>query len=223
MAQWGIDVTGSESAPVHCHEIVPAPVAARRLAIEPDASSAVYMAAAGALVPGSTVRLAGLPRDSRQPDMAAIAALERMGLACEVGADGSLCCRGPRELRPIEVDLAAAPDGALAVAAVCAMATGPSRLGGLHTLRVKETDRIGALHRALEAVGCRVTSDDDSLTIDPGSRHARPALIRTENDHRMAMAFAVLGLARPGIAIENPACVAKSHPGFWEELASLRG
>jgi 3-phosphoshikimate 1-carboxyvinyltransferase len=125
-------------------------------------------------------------------------------------------------------------------------------LTGLHTLRVKETDRIAALANELRKVGCTVETTEDSISITPPGhrRDARdsgevergpesrgksksgssescptrePIVIETYNDHRMAMAFAVLGLARPRLAIRNPACVAKSYPGFWTDFAKLYG
>ena len=92
---------------------------------------------------------------------------------------------------------------------------------GLRTLRVKETDRIAALASELRKIGCTIEATDDSITIDPSSRHDEPVVIETYNDHRMAMAFAVLGLARPGISIKNPACVSKSYPTFWRDFARL--
>ena len=73
----------------------------------------------------------------------------------------------------------------------------------------------------LERVGCAVTATDDTLAIDATGVHDRPVVIETYRDHRMAMAFAVLGLARGGISIRDPACVKKSYPGFWKDLGSL--
>jgi len=103
-----------------------------------------------------------------------------------------------------------------------------SHIGGLRTLRVKETDRIAALASELRKVGCSVETGEDWISIEPpGKYHRRdagaadPVIIETYNDHRMAMAFAVLGLVRPGISIRNPKCVAKSYPTFWKDFAKL--
>ncbi len=96
-----------------------------------------------------------------------------------------------------------------------------STFTGLHTLRHKETDRIAALANELRKIGCTIETTDDSITIDPSTRHNDPVVIETYNDHRMAMAFGVLGLARPGISITNPACVSKSYPTFWRDFAKL--
>lgn len=116
---------------------------------------------------------------------------------------------------------------ALAVAAT--MNSNPSTLTGLHTLHVKETDRIAALANELRKVGCEVETTNDSITISPMPKNLpaetgtnrKDIVIETYNDHRMAMAFAVLGLVRPGISIANPKCVAKSYPGFWRDFAKL--
>ncbi len=128
------------------------------------------------------------------------------------------------------------PDAAMALAAVAAMYRRPENilrpenapelaevftLTGLRTLRVKETDRIAALATELRKIGCTIETTDDSITIDPSTRHNDPVVIETYNDHRMAMAFGVLGLARPGISISNPACVSKSYPTFWRDFAKL--
>ncbi len=96
-----------------------------------------------------------------------------------------------------------------------------STFTGLHTLRHKETDRIAALANELSRIGCTVETTDDSITIVPSTRHNVTVVIETYNDHRMAMAFGVLGLARPGISITNPACVSKSYPTFWRDFAKL--
>ena len=89
------------------------------------------------------------------------------------------------------------------------------------TLRHKETDRIAALANELRRIGCTIETTDDSITIDPSTRHDDPVVIETYNDHRMAMAFGVLGLSRAGISISNPTCVSKSYPTFWHDFATL--
>ena len=178
--------------------------------VAPDASSAVYWHAAAALVPEATMSIDGL--DGLQPDERAIAALPGY-------ADGRTVGSSSFALGTIDATLW--PDGALCLAAVAACATAPTTITGLTTLRVKETDRIGALQAELERVGCLVSATDDALMIDPTSMHDRPVVIQTYNDHRMAMAFAILGLVRGGISIADPACVEKSYPGFWRDLASL--
>ena len=195
--------------------------------IEPDASSAVPWAVAAALVPGAEVTFPGLSTGSRQPDMRAIAVLERMGAVVDGDTHGcrvrSAVSRGAQgsPLRGVEADLSDAPDGALALMAAAAAASGRSRFTGLATLRVKESDRLAAMAEGLARVGAHATITRDSITIEPiPARHAVHAVIDPHDDHRVAMAFAALGLRTGGIAIEHPGCVAKSYPAFWTDLAA---
>jgi 3-phosphoshikimate 1-carboxyvinyltransferase len=191
-------------------------------AVEPDASGAAYWLAAAAVTPGAAVTIPGLPPASSQPDVAVAAALAAAG--AEVDGDGdALRLAAGAGPGPLDDDCAGHPDGAVALAAVAARAHGVSTLGGLHTLRVKESDRIAALATELRRVGCTVVATDDALVIDPAACHDEPVVIETYGDHRIAMAFAVLGLARPGISIANPACAGKSYRTFYRDLARLYG
>ena len=197
--------------------------------VEPDASTAVYWMAAAALVPGSTVRVPDLDLHGPQPDARGILAVRTLGVTAstEPASGGGGGGSGPRSVfsgrlqRGGRLDASDWPDGSLSVAAMAAAGSEPVRLDGLRTLRVKETDRIAALAEELRRIGCRVACSDDHLEVDPRPRHERPVVIETYDDHRMAMAFAVLGLARPGISIADPSCVAKSHPGFWRDLGRI--
>ncbi|MBU6210384.1 MAG: 3-phosphoshikimate 1-carboxyvinyltransferase [Planctomycetes bacterium] len=202
--------------------IEPMRVRGVEVTVEPDASSAIYPLAAAALVPGMRVTVPGLPRATAQPDRGAIEALVAMG-AREGSVDGATVIEHGGVLRGITTDASRWPDGALAIAAVAAAASGTSTITGLHTLRVKESDRIGAMATELRALGCTVSATDDALVIDPSTRHDRPVTLHAHRDHRVAMSLATLGLARPGISIDDPACVAKSWPGFWASLALFEG
>ncbi len=195
----------------------------RAFPIEPDASSAAYWIVAVGICPRSKVCLPGMRWPSLQPDIGVVKSLDDSGVDIEALENG-FGAVGPDRLRwGIEVDAADMPDGSVALAAAAAMGDRPSVLKGLRTLRVKETDRIDALANELGRVGCTVQTTADSITIDPSTRHDDPVVIETYNDHRMAMAFGVLGLARPGISIRNPACVSKSYPTFWKDFARLYG
>jgi len=197
-------------------------LASQQYGIESDASGATYWFAAAAISPGSAVTLAGLPASSAQHDLNLPTVLEKAGAwirTHEQHVDMRLSYRRP--LSAFDEDMACMPDAALTLGAVAAVAETPSRITGLHTLRVKETDRVAALANELRRIGCTVETTDDSITIDPSTRHEEPVIIETYNDHRMAMAFGVLGLARPGISIANPKCVKKSYPGFWRDFAKL--
>ena len=121
----------------------------------------------------------------------------------------------------LDIDASRWPDGALCVAAVASLAKGKSRIRGLETLKMKESNRVHVLTEELTRMGCRVETTASSITIDPDPSSARPILIDPRGDHRVAMSFAILGLSRPGISIGEPQCVAKSYPNFWRDLAML--
>jgi 3-phosphoshikimate 1-carboxyvinyltransferase len=136
---------------------------------------------------------------------------------------------GPGALQPIMADLSTMPDTAMTLAAVACFAPGISLLRGLRTLRVKETDRIEALRHELTKlnvkVECPVMGDPDVLSITPPRGDMTLSGSRVEfdtyDDHRMAMSLALIGLRRPGVLVRNPACVAKTYPTFWQDLARL--
>ena len=111
--------------------------------------------------------------------------------------------------------------GPVTVPAALATAETPSTITGLQTLRVKETDRLTALATELSKMGCQVESTDDSIRLNPSANQADTVTFETYDDHRMAMAMALIGLVRPGISVVNPACVSKSYPTFWRDLALL--
>jgi 3-phosphoshikimate 1-carboxyvinyltransferase len=197
--------------------------------IDCDASSTVYWIAAALLNRDSNYHVGGIGKRLWQPDLGAIAALMKRAEYPDFSND-ELLMGGPKRFTGFEADAGTWPDGSITVAVCASLADGSSRLTGLKTLRVKETDRLAALENELTKVGCTVTTTDDSITIVPPHRRdacattqaaTDPVIIETYNDHRMAMAFAVLGLARPGISIRNPKCVAKSYPGFWKDFAKL--
>lgn len=187
--------------------------------IEADASAAVYPAVAAAIC-GGVVRVEGIPAKSTQPDLAVLDVLARMGCTIRRGPT-SVDVAGPiGGLRPVEVEMGDAPDGALAVAIACLFAEGESRLSGLSTLRLKETDRLAALESEIRRVGGLARVEGDDLVVGPGK--LGPARIETYQDHRMAMAFSLVGLRVRGIEIVDPGCVAKTWPSFFDVLASLR-
>lgn len=202
--------------------IEPQPIRGGEVEIEPDASSAVF-AAAAAVVTRGTVLLEGLPRRSVQPDAYFLDDLALRGAAVEVTESPRLATRvsARTALRGRDSDFTLAPDAAVMAMVLAACADAPSRFTGLATLRVKESDRIAAVAAGLRALGGTVETGDDWARVHPLPAHATPAAIDTVNDHRIAMAFAVLGLARPGVSIRDPGCVRKSWPGFWDALGAL--
>jgi 3-phosphoshikimate 1-carboxyvinyltransferase len=224
LATFGVEVaTLRDDGRLRGHRVAPQPIRATEQRIEPDASSAAYAALAAAIVPGSRVLLEGLSLASRQPDLRFLGALSAMGVGVEAESGGILVV-GPDSLAGIDIDASDFPDAAIALAVACARASGPSVLRGLRTLRVKESDRLAALATELSRVGACAAIEGDALRIDPGdaARRGDPVAIETYRDHRMAMAFAILGLVRSGISIVDPRCVGKSYPDFWSDLARLR-
>jgi 3-phosphoshikimate 1-carboxyvinyltransferase len=128
---------------------------------------------------------------------------------------------GPPHLRGLgEIDLSAMPDMAQTLAAAAVFADVPTRVRGIGFIRGHETDRIAATVRELRRCGVDAREEPDGFVVHPGV--PLPARVRTYDDHRMAMSFALLGLRVPGIQIEDPGCVAKTFPGYWDTLDGLR-
>jgi 3-phosphoshikimate 1-carboxyvinyltransferase len=190
-------------------------------AIEPDASSASYFAAIPAIV-GGAITLKDLPQPGMalQGDIGFLSLLQQTG--CEVGWSGrDVTIRGGHPLRGVNVDMNAISDTVMTLAVVALFAEGSTTIRNVAHIRHKETDRITAIATELRKLGAAVEERDDGLTIHP--RPLTGCAVDTYNDHRMAMSLALVGLKVPGVVIRNPGCVAKTYPGFWQELHSLRG
>jgi 3-phosphoshikimate 1-carboxyvinyltransferase len=184
--------------------------------VEPDLSNAGYFWAAGAIT-GQKIGVAHIRADSLQGDLKQIRILEKMG--CDLFFEnGSAAVKG-RDLHAVDVDMTDTPDAVPAIAVVAAFAKGTTRIRNIGHLREKECDRIDAVTSQLEKMGIRTGQGDDWLTVTGGTPSG--AFINTFNDHRIAMAFAVAGLKVPGMQIENPGCVGKSFPGFWDVYDAL--
>jgi 3-phosphoshikimate 1-carboxyvinyltransferase len=191
---------------------------ARDYRIEPDASNASYFFAAAALT-GGRVRVEGLGRHSAQGDLRLLQALESMGCEIEIG-DAAVEVRGPERLRGISVDANAYSDMAQTLCALAVFAEGPTEIRNIAHSRLQECDRVSASATELERLGQEVEEYPDGLRITP--RPVTPAVVQTYNDHRMAMAFALVGLKVSGIAIAGPECTAKTFPDYWQRLELLR-
>lgn len=195
------------------------PYRARTYAVEPDASTAAYFFAAAAIA-GGRVTVEGLPADSTQADMAFLGLLQQMGCAVEATPAG-IEVRGPgAALKAVDVDMNAMPDAVLAAAVTALFADGTTRIRNVGNLRIKESDRLSALETELKKLGADAHADIDSLVITPGP--LRGAEIATYDDHRMAMAFSLVGLRIPGVRISDPECVSKSWPGYFQALQALK-
>lgn len=188
-----------------------------RYAVEPDASGASYFLAAAALT-GGRVRVPGLGVGSSQGDLRFVEVLRRMGCEVEVGAD-FVEVRGPRRLRGMEADMNEISDTMITLAAIAPFADGPTTITNVAHTRHQETDRIAAVVTELGRLGVRVEERHDGLRVTPGE--VRPALVHTYGDHRIAMAFSLVGLVVPGIRIQDPACVTKTLPEYFDLLGTL--
>jgi len=192
---------------------------ARDYRIEPDASNASYAFAAAA-VTGGKVRVEGLGTGSLQGDLRFVDVLAAMGATIRVEAS-AVEVQGPPvgTLRGVNLDLNAISDTAQTLAAIAPFAQGPTRIRGIAHARLKETDRVAAIATELRRLGQTVEEHPDGVTIHPAP--ITPATVETYDDHRMAMSFAVTGLAAPGVTIRDPACVAKTFPDYFDRLAAI--
>ncbi|MDD5712289.1 MAG: 3-phosphoshikimate 1-carboxyvinyltransferase, partial [Smithellaceae bacterium] len=190
----------------------------REYAIEADASSASYFFLAAALCRGK-VRVENLNPESSQGDLGLLDILANLG--CRIEKGGSwVAVEGAEMPRGAFVfDMGDMPDMVPTLAVLSAFRAGRTVITNVAHLRLKESDRLGVLRRELTKIGAKVEETLDGLIIEGGS--PRGAEIETYNDHRIAMSFAVAGLACPGITITGDECVSKSFPGFWQELAAL--
>ena len=187
--------------------------------VEGDASSASYPLAAAAIAHGR-VRVLGVGSDSRQGDVAFAKVLEKMGASVTMGPDW-MECQGPvGKIRAIDMNLNDIPDAAMTVAVLALFADGPSKISGIASWRVKETDRIAAVVADLRAVGAEVSSDTDSISITPPAK-LLDATIETYNDHRMAMCFSLVTLGGVPIKILDPSCVRKTYPKYFDDFLRL--
>jgi 3-phosphoshikimate 1-carboxyvinyltransferase len=170
------------------------------------------------------VRVIGVGRDSIQGDVRFIDALKQMGASISMGENWlEASANGP--LQAIDADFNHIPDAAMTIAVAALYANGPSTLRNIGSWRVKETDRIAAMATELRKLGAQVEEGADYLRVTPPAE-IRPAAIDTYDDHRMAMCFSLAsltGAARPGarIRINDPKCVAKTFPDYFEAFASI--
>ena len=189
----------------------------RHFAIEGDATSAGYWWALAALT-ASRVTVNNVQLSSHQGDLEFLHILERMG--CTIIRQQGVTVQGPDRLTSSGVvDMNRLPDGVMTLAVLSALARGETRIVNVANLRIKESNRLAALVTELRRIGIAAEELPDGLRIQGGAPHG--ADIETYADHRMAMAFAILGARVPGIRIGTPECVSKSYPTFFEQLQAL--
>jgi 3-phosphoshikimate 1-carboxyvinyltransferase len=191
----------------------------RTYAIEPDASAASYFFALAA-VTGGEITVERLPPTSAQGDLRFVDVLEQMGCVVTRDAD-AVTVAGPDQLRGVEVDMNDISDTVQTLAAIAPFASSTVAIRNVAHIRHKETDRLAACATELRRLGVSVAELPDGLVIQPAP--PQPAIVQTYNDHRMAMSFAITAARSPGVQIADPACVAKTVPGFWSLLFPLLG
>ena len=220
MARFGVQVRRDGCS----RFVVPAGSAYRSpgtIYVEGDASSASYFLALGA-IGGGPVRIEGVGRNSIQGDVRFAEALESMG-ACVVLSDNWIEVSAPPggKLRALDLDCNHIPDAAMTLATTALFAEGTTTLSNIASWRVKETDRIAAMATELRKLGARVDDGNDFIRITPPKVVATPPQgIDTYDDHRMAMCFSLASLATT-VRINDPACVAKTFPNYFELFATV--
>ena len=214
MRAFGVVVEEGEEG----YRVSPGRYLACRFTVEPDASGASYGLAAAAIT-GGEVTIEGMRLDSMQGDTGFVRLLGRMGCTVEE-REGGVRVRGVPHLSGIDVDMNAMPDAVPTLATVALFAATPTRIRNVAHLRFKESDRLGALATELQRLGADVVAHDDGLEIVPAPLHG--GTVATYDDHRMAMTAGLIGLRVADIGVENPGCVEKSFPGFWDQLEGIR-
>lgn len=200
----------------------PGPLRVDEVRVEPDLSNAGPFLAA-ALVAGGSVSVPGWPSETSQPGALLPEVLERMGAACELDGD-VMTVTGTGTVHGIDADLSAAGELTPTIAALCALADGPSTLTGIGHLRGHETDRLEAIATEVRRLGGRCDVGADSLTFSGSPADGlHPALLKTYHDHRMATFAAIVGLAVAGVRVRDIATTAKTMPAFPQMWKSMLG
>jgi len=220
LAEHGVVVDVDASDPTDATwRVAPGPVRARDRDVEPDLSNAAPFLAA-AVVTGGTVTVPGWPARTTQAGDALRDLFAQMG-ATVTRSDAGLTVQGTGRIEGVDADLADVGELTPVLAAVCALASTPSRLRGIAHLRGHETDRLAALAREITRLGGHVEETDDGLAITP--KPLRGGQFETYDDHRMATAAAVLGLVVPGVEVVDVATTAKTLPDFVAMWSAMLG
>ncbi|WP_020532927.1 3-phosphoshikimate 1-carboxyvinyltransferase [Flexithrix dorotheae] len=213
LSHFGITHTWDENV----ISIAKQPYQSNNYSIESDWSGASYWYSIAALSKEANIKLLGLRENSLQGDKAIVEIMEKLGVKSTFDETGVLLTKIPKE-DSFEFDFTHCPDLAQTVAVICAATKTPARMKGLESLRIKETDRIAAIETELKKVGHQVEVIGDSeIIISAAETVMNHPVIDTYDDHRMAMAFAPLGLLGE-VTIEEPSVVNKSYPVYWDHL-----
>ena len=231
MAKFGVNVqrNGWQSFIIPANSAYVSP---KEIFVEGDASSASYFLAAGAIA--GNVFVEGVGENSIQGDVRFAEALQRMGAAITYGnrfgskhtfgstfSNNKIEALKPKQLLAIDLDCNHIPDAAMTLAILALFAEGTTTLRNIASWRVKETDRIAAMATELRKVGATVIEGADYIQITPPAQLTPNAVIDTYDDHRMAMCFSLVSLGGVQITINDPKCVAKTFPNYFEEFAKI--
>lgn len=184
--------------------------------VEPDCSQAGYFWAAAAIT-GAEIKVNGINADSVQGDLGFVRVLEKMGCRVCFEDDGITVVGG--SLKALDVDMGDMPDLVPTLAVVAAFAQGTTVMTNVAHLRAKESDRLAAVATELGRMGIVTECGDDFITVTGGQPQG--AVIKTYDDHRIAMSFSLAGLKVAGVKIEDEDCVSKSFPNYWSVFADL--
>jgi 3-phosphoshikimate 1-carboxyvinyltransferase len=225
MRRFGVDVQrdGWERFNISAHSQYQGP---KEIYVEGDASSASYFLAAGAIAAGANgLKIEGVSLDSIQGDIKFADEIVKMGANIEYGTN-SIIVKRPTDkqgikLKAIDLDCNHIPDAAMTLAIMALFADGTTTLRNIASWRVKETDRIRAMATELRKVGAIVEEGADYIRITPPEKLTPNAVIDTYDDHRMAMCFSLVSLGGVPIVINDPKCVGKTFPDYFERLATI--
>jgi 3-phosphoshikimate 1-carboxyvinyltransferase len=212
--KFGVNVEATDDlSKFHCASQV---YQASDIEIEGDWSSAAFLLVASTIA-GEKVKINGLIQNNLQADQYLLRILEKMN--GKLSIDSTSVIAEKSSLAPIEVDVSDSPDLFPAICALCAVADGVSEITGIRRLRIKESDRVSAMSEGLKLMGIETHELENSLNIRGGQPCS--ATIDPRHDHRIAMAFATLGLSTDETTIVNAECVGKSYPSFWQDIRNL--
>ena len=221
MRRFGVEVQrdGWESFKISANSQYQSP---KEIYVEGDASSASYFLAAGAIAANvNGLKIEGVSSDSIQGDIKFADEIVKMGANVEYGTNSIIVKQATGKLNAIDLDCNHIPDAAMTLAILALFADGTTTLRNIASWRVKETDRISAMATELRKVGAIVEEGADYIRITPPEKLTPNAVIDTYDDHRMAMCFSLVSLGGVPIVINDPKCVGKTFPDYFERFAKI--